>query len=157
MRASWACTFDEVRAGVYRLWDNIPPRTWNLGIEIAIALVTGLYSGAIVARMARFSALKNEALRLARGIDTIPEAPALSQIQQANIQFALISSDLYYLGHTRAGDVLNKVSHEFGQFIGAQQIPADFSEYYEKWQVMIRTMPPSRWSIFKPWISISKL
>jgi hypothetical protein len=128
-----------------------------LVIEIAIALVTGLYAGAIVARMARFSALKNEALRLARAIDTIPEERALTQIQRANTQFTLISSDLYYLGHRRAGDVLNKVSHEFGQFIGSQRIPANFLECYEKWQVMIRTMPPRRWSIFKPWIDISKL
>jgi len=157
MRLLWTCNLDSIRAKAYRLWTAIPPRSWDLVIEIAIALVTGLYAGAIVARMARFSALKNEALRLARAIDTIPEERALTQIQQANIQFALISSDLYYLGHTLAGNVLSKLSHEFDDVIGSRRIPADFVEYYEKWQVMIRTMPPSRWSIFRPWIDISKL
>lgn len=157
MRALWTCSFDYVRASAYQLWTAISPRSWDLVIEIAIALLTGLYAGAIVARMARFSALKNEALRLARAIDTIPEERALRQIQQGNTQFALISSDLYYLKHTRAGDVLNEVSHEFGQFIGSRRIPTNFGEYYERWQVMIRKMPPSRWSIFKPWIDISKL
>jgi hypothetical protein len=50
---------------------------------------------------------------------------------------------------------LNEVSLEVGQFIGSRRIPANFLEYYEKWQVMIRTAPPRRWSIFKPWIDIS--
>jgi hypothetical protein len=91
------------------------------------------------------------------GSEPINQERALRQIQQANTQFTLISSDLHYLGHRRAGDVLNEVSHEFGQFIGSRRIPANFLEYYEKWQVMIRTAPPRRWSIFKPWIDISKL
>ncbi len=72
MRTLWAFSFDELRMTAYRLWATIPSRCCDLGIEIAIALVTGFYSGAIVARMARFSALKNEALRLARAIDYGP-------------------------------------------------------------------------------------
>jgi hypothetical protein len=82
MRPPWTCCLDCTRANAYRLWTAILPRGWDSIIGITIAVITGLYAGAIVARMARFSALKNEALRLARGIDTMPAERALGQIQQ---------------------------------------------------------------------------
>jgi hypothetical protein len=71
---------------------------------------------------------------------------ALRRMQEADVQFSLVSSDR----HESPGDVLNSVSREFDKLIGTVRIAANFEGYYEKWRVMIRKMPPSHWSIFKP-------
>jgi hypothetical protein len=72
----------------------------NVFWEIIIGITTGVYAGFIVSRMARFSALTGEALRLVRGIDFIygdvaQEAVTLLKIEEALAQFTLISSDFY--------------------------------------------------------------
>lgn len=129
---------------------------------IAIGMGTGIYSGFIVGRMARFAALTGEALRLVRGIDFIDgdvgqEALTLRKIAEANAQFTLISSDLYSRGHRRAGDNLNVISREFGAITTTRPVTKEFMCQYVDWQRRVRTNPANWWAIFKPWMCVRDL
>jgi hypothetical protein len=134
----------------------------NVFWEIIIGITTGVYAGFIVSRMARFSALTGEALRLVRGIDFIygdvaQEAVTLLKIEEALAQFTLISSDFYSRGHRKAGDNVNTIGQEFGEVTATRPLTKEFMSRYVDWQRRVRTHPANLWAIFKPWLRIGEL
>ena len=135
---------------------------WEIVISIGTGIITGIYSGFIVARMARFAALTGEALRLVRQIDFIfgdvaQEAATLKQLANAGAQFTLISSDFYARGHTKAGDNLNAISQEFGAITSTRPLTKNFMTQYVDWQRRVRTSPANWGTILKPWMRIVDL
>lgn len=124
------------------------PLLRDISIAISTNLLAGLYAGLVVARAARFGALKNEAKRLVQTIDWVPSDPRLEsaiikQIEQMNAQFSLISSELYFLKHLAAGDTINRLSADFGRISGTRRLGENFAEQYVGWQQTIRKMPPN--------------
>src|SRR5437867_4016993 len=99
----------------------------QLTIALGTNLVAGLYSGMIVARVMQFRALRSEALRLVRAIDFVPGDPTMDRrtidaVRRTNVQFTLISSELYSMGYEQAGDAINRVSRDFDRILGSQRI-----------------------------------
>lgn len=82
-----------------------PETVISLLLGIPIGLVSGLYTGLIVTRYARFAELRNETLRIIRTIDFMQDG---SKVDVSNDQgvpkLVLISSDLIFLGHRMAGE-----------------------------------------------------
>src|SRR6266487_561589 len=128
---------------VYFWQDGWPVLLHELLIAIAIGLLTGLYSGLIVARMARFAGLQNEAKRLVQSLDWILDDPAIERatiknVERLNARFALISSELYFLKHKDAGNTINTISGDFVQILGRRKLGERFEERYDSWQRAIR-------------------
>ena len=130
------------------VWQHGWPVLCELLIAIAIGLLTGLYSGLIVARMARFAGLQNEAKRLVHSLDWILDDPAIERatiksIERLNAQFVLISSELYFLKHKDAGNTINTISADFVQILGTQRLGEKIDARYDRWQQAIRMMQPN--------------
>lgn len=70
---------------------------------LVTGVVSGLYSGVVIARYSRFSNLRSEALRLVRSIDYMQEPVSLVVANAEGVsKLPLIASDLAFLGHKAA-------------------------------------------------------
>jgi len=120
----------------------------ELFVALTTGVITGIYSGLVVARVARFAGLQNEAKRLVQALDWIEgdaviEALTIKGMERVNAQLALISSELFFLRHLAAGDALNRVASEFIQIIGRRRIGENFGKRHSGWQKTIREMRPN--------------
>lgn len=70
---------------------------------LVTGVVSGLYSGAVIARYSRFSNLRAEALRIVRSIDYMqePAGMVIGNTERVS-ELPLIASDLAFLGHKAA-------------------------------------------------------
>jgi len=124
---------------------------------IVTGVISGLYTAFVSERIQRFYQIRNEALRRIRSIDfmfgdaNFKTSRTNVQLADASREFSLLTSELYSLGHRRAGDVLNQMAKEFVSIMAASSIPSDFDETYAKWQKELRNVPPSRWVYYRPW------
>jgi hypothetical protein len=120
-------------------------------------VMSGLYTAFVSERVQRFYQIRNEALRRIRSIDFIFDDPNFKatrtnmQLADAQHEFGLLASELYGLGHKRAGDVLKKMANEFASIGSMPSVPSDFEETYSRWQTELRGLPPSRWVYYRPW------
>src|ERR1041385_3927957 len=95
-----------------------------------------LYTAFVAERIQRFYQIRNEALRRVRSIDFMSDDDSFKirrtnpQLGEAQREFVLLSSELYGLGHTRAGSAINKMVDEFIPIISAHSIPPNFDETY---------------------------
>jgi hypothetical protein len=129
-------------------WQDGWPVLRELLVAIAIGLLTGLYSGLIVARVARFAGLQSEAKRLVQSLNWIPDDPAIERatiksIGRLNAQFVLISSELYFLKHKDAGNTINTISADFVQILGTPRLGEKIDACDTRWQKAIRMMQPN--------------
>ena len=82
----------------------------SLLLGIPIGIISGLYTGIIVTRYARFAELRNETLRIIRSIDFVHEAPNILVSNDQDVsKLALIASDLFFLSHRTAGEKVNEL------------------------------------------------
>lgn len=120
-------------------------------------VISGLYTAFVSERIQRFYQIRNEALRRIRSVDYVLDdanfkaSRTNKQLADAQREFTLLSSELYSLGHSEAGDALNSMTKEFGPIFGAREIPDNFDETYLRWQQQLRRLPPSRWQYYRPW------
>jgi len=107
----------------------------SLFLGIPIGIISGLYTGIIVTRYARFAELRNEALRIIRSIDFMQESSFIQINNDHDVsRLILISSDMVFLRHSKAGELVNQLSKE----IQSTNIAArsgqiniiDYSNYY---------------------------
>lgn len=125
----------------------------SLFLGIPIGIISGLYTGIIVTRYARFAELRNEALRIIRSIDFMQESSFIQINNDHDVsRLILISSDMVFLRHSKAGELVNQLSKE----IQSTNIAArsgqiniiDYSNYYGDWQTRARNLPPNKFVIF---------
>ncbi len=125
----------------------------SLILSLPLGVIGGLYSGLIVARYSRFSELRNEALRIIRTINYMQEEQKIIVSEKNDLpRLTLISSDLLFLQHRRAGNSIVTLStavletnHEAEQ--GLVSID-DYEQRYLHWQSMVRNLQPSKRKIF---------
>ena len=125
----------------------------SLILSLPLGVIGGLYSGLIVARYSRFSELRNEALRIIRTINYMQEEQKIIVSEKNDLpRLTLISSDLLFLQHRRAGNSIVTLStavletnHEAEQ--GRVSID-DYEQRYLHWQSMVRNLQPSKRKIF---------
>src|ERR1700687_1696096 len=102
---------------------HLPEGMRHFGAEVALGLavgvISGIYSGLVVTRMARFDALKNELKRLILGIDFMEEPEGVRfNVQKDPGDFTSISADFAALGHSKACEAALKLSSEILASVG---------------------------------------
>lgn len=131
----------------------------GLLLGIPLSIITGLYSGVILSRYVRFAELRNEVLRVIRRIDFIQEANGVSISKTDDVaKLILISSDLYFLKHRKAGEIVNTIRSDIDEIsmhasIGRLKIGA-FEQSYSNWQNMARTLPPNKLVLWSWWAKL---
>lgn len=131
----------------------------SLLLSLPIGVLSGLYSSLVVSKIARFSALRSESLRVVRGIQFIGEGNKILILGAENVgQLSLIAGEMRYLGHKHSGDL---VSELFSAISGSNfeaehgRISLDdYSKSFAAWQAKTRGLSPSFWQICWP---LSKL
>jgi hypothetical protein len=84
----------------------------TLFASIPIGIISGLYTGIIVSKYARFAELRSEALRVVRGFNYIGDGQRISLLSGSELSdLSLIASELMQLGHKRAGLVVREIEN----------------------------------------------
>lgn len=129
---------------------------FSLLLGIPIGIVSGLYTGLIVTRYARFAELRNEILRIIRNIEFIYEMPNIHFKNESDLsKLMLISSDLLFLHHRIAGEQVAKLSREIqSSNDDARYGGVDINDYFgrhNRWQATARNLSPNMFVICSLW------
>lgn len=129
----------------------------SLILGIPIGLISGLYTGLIISRYARFAELRNEVLRAIRRIDFMQEETFVRIMRGSEIQgfLTLVSADLLFLAHRKAGARVQSLAIEIAQVnqlaMTGQLIVEEYGSHYANWQEQARELPPNMWVIWSIW------
>jgi len=128
----------------------------SLFLGIPIGIISGLYTGIIVTRYARFAELRNETLRIIRSIDFMQESSSIQISNDHDVsKLILISSDMFFLRHSKAGELVSQLSQQIQSTnIEARSGRINISEYsnrYGSWQASTRNLPPNKFVICSFW------
>jgi hypothetical protein len=127
----------------------------NLIVAIVVALITGFVTGTsaglVVARMARFEELRNEARRIVWGIDYIytgADPPRINE-RRPTTELLYISGEFYALKHRDAGEAVSRLFQEIGTTLSSlpRNVEA-MNERYSGWKRTCRELKPERKVIF---------
>jgi hypothetical protein len=131
----------------------------SLLIGIPIGLISGLYTGLIVTRYARFAELRNEALRIIRAIDYMEEGDFVSISNNEDVPKLInVASDLLFLKHKKAGESVCEIHKDISEktseaIIGKINV-SEFGESHSKWQKIARDLPGSKLIFWSLWGNI---
>ena len=128
----------------------------SLLLGIPIGLISGLYTGLIVTRYARFAELRNEVLRIVRTIDFMENGARVDISNDHDVpKLVLISSDLLFLGHRVAGEQVIRLSSDMStKNYSARHGQINVEEYgkhYASWQKTGRELPGSKRVLWSLW------
>lgn len=127
---------------------------FSLFISVVTSVISGIYSGLIVARYTRFSDLRSEVLRVIRSINYMDEGNGIVSISGVSdlSKLHLVKSDLFFLKHIDAAhmistliDAINKTNIDAS---AGRLLIHDYEERYQKWQFIARTLSPQKKEIF---------
>jgi hypothetical protein len=131
----------------------------SLFLGIPLGIISGLYTGIIVTRYARFAELRNETLRIIRSIDFMQESAFIHISNDEELsKFMLISGDMYFLKHSKAAEQVNQLRDDieasnrearFGRIS-----MSDYSKRYGNWQDIARNLSPNKFVICSLWASL---
>ena len=125
--------------------------TTDIVVNVFVALLTGISTGLVVNRMARFEELRNEARRIIWGIDYLYDGgdrPGIVE-QRPVGELLYVSSELYALKHASAGESLSRLLEEITATLSSP--PADvetMNQRYLGWQGVCRQLKPERKVIY---------
>ena len=125
-------------------------------LSIPVGLVSGLYTGLIVTRYARFAELRSEALRVIRSVDFMPDDQGVHLSRHEDVpKLLLISSDLLFLQHKKAGEqmaqLFQQISTTNHETQSGKVSSSEYSAHHDKWQEMARSLPPSKRVLWALW------
>ena len=117
-------------------------------ISVPVGIVSGLYSGLIVARYQRFSELRARLLRIVREIDFMGDQQRIIFPARKDVpELTLIASDFFFLKHAGAGDETLRLEAEIKNaiYLGSHgKIDSEtFSEKFSAWQSAGRRLKPN--------------
>ncbi len=124
-------------------------------VNVALALVTGfavgISAGLVVARMAKFEELRNEARRIIWGIDYIYAGGGRPRITERRPtgELLYVSSELYALKHVTAGETVSQLLQVITTTLYSP--PGDveaMNQRYADWQRTCRELKPEKKIIF---------
>lgn len=127
----------------------------GLLLSVPVGVLSGIYSGLIVARLARFEDLRTEMLRIIHAVDYREVGKGTRLHARKELADTLsISSNLYRLGHEAAGDAVNTIRSEIDAASAtAPNLQIEVLEKsYLDWQRRCRDMKPSRRAVLRPTI-----
>ena len=128
----------------------------SLLLGIPIGLVSGLYTGLIVTRYARFAELRNEILRVIRVIDFMEDNGSIDIRHDQDVpKLHLIASDLLFLGHHAAGEqtlkLVQDMSHTNYSAKHGKMSIHEYGEKYSEWQTTARRLPGNKLVLWSLW------
>jgi hypothetical protein len=123
-------------------------------INLSVGVVTGLYSGLVVARYQRFSDLRSQAKKTILEIDYIHENGRMIFPRRSEVpEFTQIASELLYLKHRKAASRLLNLQSEIYSSIqdaGMGRISYDnFQSQYLEWQRAISAISPNPFQLLR--------
>ena len=124
--------------------------------DIPIGIVGGLYSGLILSRYVRFAELRNEVLRIIRNIEFIQKGSVVTIDGDEGLsKLVLISSDFFFLKHTKAAERVNLISSKIIESTYAARSGKIDSDEYQKLisdcQYLARTLPANKAVLWSLW------
>ena len=128
----------------------------SLILAVPIGIITGLYSGFIISRYIRFSDLRNQLIRIIRSIEYIQEENYVAiQNDQDVAKIPLIASDLFFLKHKNAGEIVTKLRSSIDQMkilAASGQIDVlAYDDSYKQWQTIVNNLTPNRAVLLSFW------
>jgi hypothetical protein len=128
----------------------------SLLIGIPLGVISGVFSGLLVARYQRFAELRFQSKKIVLEIDFIWEGDRMNFPGRSTASdFSPIVSDLLFLKHRRAAGVLLRLYSEVASSIqGAQAGSIGYEEFerlYISWQQSIRAMSPNLFQLVRLW------
>ncbi|WP_206861296.1 hypothetical protein [Lysobacter changpingensis] len=125
--------------------------------ELTMALVpgalAGYYFGLLMAKQAKFNALKHEALRCVRVIDYMGDERRTDfQHTERVKELHLIASELFHLKHRGAGEKLLIIVRQVTDLIASsREVPVETTaSNFARWQKELRALRPG-WRFILPW------
>lgn len=131
----------------------------GLLLSIPLGLVSGLYTGLIVTRYARFAELRGEALRIIRAIDFMQEDSGVHITHHEDVpKLLLVSSDLLFLHHRKAGEfvaqLFQQISSTNYDAQSGKLCAGEYNNRYAAWQEAARALPPNKLVMWALWGSL---
>ena len=131
----------------------------SLLLSVPIGIISGFYSGLIVTRYARFAELRNETLRIIRGIDFVDEGRQIQISNDGDVsKLVLVASDLFFLNHMKAGEKVGELSKAISNTnydaragrVGIEE----YSDRYGQWQAAARSLPANKTVVWSFWAKL---
>lgn len=124
-------------------------------ISLVFGILTGLYSGAIVSRINRFSSLKSELLSVLNDIEYISGDEREKNLCSKSVKsIRQVGSDFFRFGHLKAGvvafDVAKEINDKFYLYIQNKCGENSLDETIEKARLKIRSADYTR-KVFLPY------
>lgn len=112
---------------------------------IVVSILTGIVTGIIVARLARFENLRSEAQRILRSLEYISHNRTNVEIlNKPDTRLLLhIIADMYALGHKDAGTALAKINSSIVNNPMLQPTFDQISALDSQWQKEVRELKPN--------------
>lgn len=125
-------------------------------LGIPIGLVSGLYTGLIVTRYARFAELRNETLRIIRSIDYMETETSVIVSNDENVSNLLnVASDLLFLRHQKAGEQVSQLLKDISSTTRDAQVGrvnvVEYGCQHSIWQKVARELPPNKFVLWALW------
>jgi hypothetical protein len=125
-------------------------------VSLPIGVISGIYSGLIVARYQRFSELRSRVLRIIREIDFMPSDGRVAFLARQGVpELTFIASDFFFLKHTRCGEQTLGLQTKITEAIclgSAGKIDCkDFGKRFDDWQTAGRRLKPDAVQLLRLW------
>lgn len=122
----------------------------ELIFTVFVGVSSGVYSGLIVYRMARFQEIKSQFKRGITNIDFIGCDNRIDRISGFDAcVFSDVASDYLELGHTSAGMKVMEIDRRIGEAIYNPDITIDdMGREFENWQKICRELKPNYKVVF---------
>lgn len=124
----------------------------SLLLGMPLGVISGLYSGLVVARITIFEELRTEVKRVILEIDFIVgDKP---QPFKGGYRLTMVASEMLAKEHNQAGHSVLELFKEMSSTLSGRIISAGFSKQYEEWQNRCASIRPNMKVILslRPWL-----
>jgi hypothetical protein len=127
--------------------------------SVPVGILSGLYSGLIVARYQRFSDLRSQVLRIIREIDFVDENGQINLPRRKDVpELSLIAGDFMFLRHAKAGKRTLCLQKEISEALYLASLGKVNYETLEKqhasWQDDARRLRPNPICLLRFWAGL---
>jgi hypothetical protein len=120
----------------------------GLILGVPVEIISGLYSGLIVARYQRFADLRSQVLRIIREIDFVVETSHVKLLRRKDVpELSLIASDFVVLRHSKATKKTLCLQKEISETLYLASMGKvsyeSLEKHYASWQDHARKLRPN--------------
>jgi len=136
-----------------------PESIISIIVSVPIGLISGLYAGLVVARYQRFSDLRFQAKRIVLELGCSVENDHMIFPKRSDTpEFYAIASDLLFLKHRKAAEVLLRLNSQIYETIQhAKMGRINFGTYQDhllSWQLSINAISPNPLQLLRLWAGL---